>query len=141
MKLKSLNKKIRRLEARLTKVAKKLARLKRKREAVGAAALAKTKSKSTAFPAKRTGKTVPISAPTRKKTGGPMPKRLAKSADVSGRSSVKKMKRKLNLTPERRAQLAAAMKVRWAAKRATAAATPQNTPAEQEFTIGDTSQQ
>jgi len=38
--------------------------------------------------------------------------------------AVKKVKRKLNLTPERRAQLAAAMKARWAAKRA-AAATPQ----------------
>jgi hypothetical protein len=33
-------------------------------------------------------------------------------------SSAKKAKRKLNLSPERRAQLAAAMKARWAAKRA-----------------------
>jgi hypothetical protein len=33
-------------------------------------------------------------------------------------TGAKKAKRKLNLSPERRAQLAAAMKARWAAKRA-----------------------
>jgi hypothetical protein len=45
---------------------------------------------------------------------------------------VKKTKRKLNLSPERRAQLAAAMKARWAAKRAaegnSATSTDQNSP-------------
>ena len=35
--------------------------------------------------------------------------------------AAKKAKRKLNLSPERRAQLAAAMKARWAAKRAAEA--------------------
>ncbi len=40
--------------------------------------------------------------------------------------AAKKVKRKLNLTPERRAQLSAAMKARWAAKRATADANTQN---------------
>ncbi len=35
--------------------------------------------------------------------------------------TAKKAKRKLNLSPERRAQLSAAMKARWAAKRATEA--------------------
>ena len=34
------------------------------------------------------------------------------------KGTVKKVKRKLNLSPERRAQLSAAMKARWAAKRA-----------------------
>ncbi len=88
-KLKSLKKKIRRLEARQQKGAKKLAKLKQK---LGAAA-AKTKSK-TAAPA------------------GKPPK---------------KMKKKLNLTPERREQLAAAMRARWAAKRAAAAPNTQGT--------------
>src|SRR5437762_1224536 len=37
--------------------------------------------------------------------------------------AVKKAKKKLNLSPERRAQLAAAMKARWAAKRAAEAST------------------
>jgi len=136
MKLKSLNKKIRRLETRLQKGAKKLARLKRKREAVEAAALNKTKSRSTASPGKRTRKKVPVSAPTQKNRGRPVPKVQARAPDVSGQSSAKKTKRKLNLTPERRAHLAAAMKARWAAKRAAAA-----TPPEAGLTIGDASQQ
>jgi membrane fusion protein, multidrug efflux system len=41
-------------------------------------------------------------------------------AAVKAPSAPKKVKRKLNLTPERRAQLAAAMRARWAAKRAAA---------------------
>lgn len=40
------------------------------------------------------------------------------------RTPAKKAKRKLNLSPERRAQLAAAMKARWAAKRAVAGDNP-----------------
>jgi hypothetical protein len=95
MKLKNLTKKIRRLEARLLKDAKKLAKLKRKR---GAASAAKTKSKSRG-PAEKARKTA---------TG---------SARAPGAA---KVKRKLNLTPERRAQLAATMKARWAARRAAA---------------------
>jgi hypothetical protein len=101
-KLKSLKKKIRRLEARQQKGAKKLAKLKQK---LGAAA-AKTKSKSTA-PAKKPGKTSNVSARTHEKQPA------ALKAQVQ--------KRKLNLTPERREQLAAAMRARWAAKRAAAA--------------------
>jgi hypothetical protein len=43
----------------------------------------------------------------------------------SKKPSASKAKRKLNLSPERRAELAAAMKARWAAKRAAeASATP-----------------
>jgi hypothetical protein len=101
-KLKSLKKKIRRLEARQQKGAKKLAKLKQK---LGAAA-AETKSKSTA-PAKKSGKTSNVSARTHEKQPA------ALKAQVQ--------KRKLNLTPERREQLAAAMRARWAAKRAAAA--------------------
>jgi len=113
-KLKSLKKKIRRLEARQQKGAKKLAKLKQK---LGAAA-AKTKSK-TAAPAGKPGKTSNVSAGAHKK------KQSAAAAKAP--SAPKKMKKKLNLTPERREQLAAAMRARWAAKRASAAPNPQGT--------------
>jgi hypothetical protein len=103
MKLKNLTKKIRRLEARLLKDAKKLAKLKRKRGAARTAGAAKTKSKSR----------------------GSAGKARKAAASAGAPSAAKKVKRKLNLTPERRAQLAAAMKARWAAKRAAAATNPQ----------------
>jgi hypothetical protein len=108
MKPKNLSKKIRRLEARLQKGAKKLAKLKQKLEAAAAASAAKKKRKSVA------------------------------RADKA--SAAKKVKRKLNLTPERRAELAAAMKARWAAKRAAADATMQSTSTEQGFTPGQVPQ-
>jgi hypothetical protein len=106
MKLKNLTKKIRRLEARLLKDAKKLAKLKRKR---GAATT------------KKAGKTVRASTRAKTKPRG------QSVAAVQEPSGAKKVRRKLNLTPERRAQLAAAMKARWAAKRAAAATNPQTT--------------
>jgi hypothetical protein len=126
MKLKNLTKKIRRLEARLLKDAKKLAKLKRKRGAATAAGAAKIKSKSRAF-AGKAGKTVV--APARAKTKP----HLAPNA-------AKKVRRKLNLTPERRAHLAAAMKARWAAKRAAAATNLQSNSADPGFTQGGASQ-
>jgi hypothetical protein len=124
MKPKNLNKKIRRLEFRLQKGAKKLAKLKQKLEAAAAAGAAKKKTKS-AGRAGEVRKMVKTSGRAEKKT-----------AAVKRPSTVKKVKRKLNLTPERRAQLAAAMKARWAAKRAAADATTQNTSTEQGFIPG-----
>src|SRR5215467_14222532 len=47
-------------------------------------------------------------------------KAARKSAARATASGGKKPKRKLNLSPERRAQLSAAMKARWAARRAAA---------------------
>ena len=44
------------------------------------------------------------------------------------KTGAKKAKRKRNLSPERRAQLAAAMRARWAAKRATEANAVEPTP-------------
>ena len=67
-------------------------------------------------------------------------KTAPKPAGASGRISFKEVKKKRQITPERRAQLSAAMKARWAAKRA-AAATPQNNTPGQEFTLGETPQQ
>ena len=74
---------------------KKLAKLKQRLQAGEAAKAAKAKKRSAANAHK------PVEA---KKSG-----------------DVKKAKKKLNLSPERRAQLAAAMKARWAAKRAAEA--------------------
>src|SRR5436190_24394075 len=96
MKPKKITKKIRRLEARLQRRGKKLAKLRQKLEA-------RTQRKK------------------RRVTPKPGMERAGKGGSVG-----KRAQRKPNLTPERRAQLAAAMKARWAAKRAAAAANPQS---------------
>ena len=138
MKLKRLTKKVRRLEARLQKGATKLANLKRKLKAVEAAKLTKAKSKSSA----RARKALTVG-------GGPVPiqtvqQRLMamitrKTEGTSGGSPFKKVKKKRNIAPERRAQLSAAMKARWAAKRAAAA--PQQNSQGQTLTPEETTQQ
>ena len=110
-KAKNLKKRIRRLEARMQKGAKKLARLKRKLEAAETVSAAKSTNKATA-PA-------------------------AKPAAVKEPRVAKKVKRKLNLTPERRAQLAAAMRGRWAAKRAAAATNTQKISSGPDPSSGD----
>jgi len=109
MKLKTLKKKIRRLEARLQEGPKKLAKLK--------------------------GKLAAKAAATRKKNRGSTAKSQVTPAGAQG-AAPKKVKRKLNLSPERREQLAAAMRARWAAKRA-AEATPSDGSASHDFTIGE----
>jgi hypothetical protein len=139
MKLKNLNKKIRRLEVRLQKGAKKLAKLKQKLGAAATAGVPNKKKKSAAR-AGRARKTVKASARTEKEKRRLTSKPRVEPAAVKGRSAAKKVKRKLNLTPERRAQLAAAMKARWAGKRAAADATPQNTSTDPGLTLGDASQ-
>jgi hypothetical protein len=50
-------------------------------------------------------------------------KKKAPARTVGKKKPAPKVKRKLNLSPERRAQLAAAMKARWEAKRAAAGQT------------------
>lgn len=114
MKFKTLNKRIHRLEMRLQEGPGKLAKLKRKLEAMTAA-----KAKA----AKRKLATRALKAPGRtKKKKRPAPtKTQARPAAAKKTGAQKKAKRKLNLSPERRAQLAAAMKARWAAKRAALA--------------------
>jgi hypothetical protein len=107
MRLKTLQKKIRRLEARLQKGATKLAKLKQKLGAAATAAAGKAKRKSAA-------------------RAGRARRRIKRSAQIQEKkrrvTAKPPVKRKLNLSPERRAQLAAAMKARWAAKRAAAEA-------------------
>ena len=93
MKPKKLKKKIEQLERCLQKDSEKLAKLRRELQQAETAKALKVARKSAA--------------------------RATASAD-SEAGSTKKAKKKLNLSPERRAQLAAAMKARWAAKRAAA---------------------
>jgi hypothetical protein len=136
-KVKNLKKRIRRLEARLQKGAKKLAKLKGKLEAASTATAAKTKATSTASAEKArksSNATVPIQK-KRRAAGDVKPGSTVKEPRVAG-----KRKRKLNLTPERRAQLAAAMKARWAAKRAAAAANTQHGSSSPGFSSGDASE-
>lgn len=118
MKRKNLAKKIRALEARLQKGSKKLARLKRKLQAAGIKGKKKSAAGDGADRQSKRGR--------KKETKANSP---AKAASSKIRSGSRKRKRKLNLSPERRAQLAAAMKARWAAKRAAA-------PNGQDFTLG-----
>jgi len=96
MKMKDLRKKIRRLEKRLREGPQKLAGLKRSLEAAEAVKALKAARKSAARAAAT---------------------RIAEAK----KPAVRRAKRKLNLSPERRAQLATAMKARWAAKRAAEA--------------------
>jgi len=136
-KVKNLKKRIRRLEARLQKGAKKLAKLKGKLEAASTATAGKTKATSTAS-AEKARKSSNATVPMQKKrrSGGDVkPGSTVKEPRVAG-----KKKRKLNLTPERRAQLAAAMKARWAAKRAAAAANTQHGSSSPGFSSGDASE-
>ena len=125
MKVKSLTKKIRRLEKRLREGPKKLAKLRRKLEAAEAAeqVAARKKSAARARAARLKAK------PTASKKG------LAKTSGTKKSAAAQKMKRKLNLSDERRAQLAAAMKARWAAKKAAAQAEPRTALAGQGFTL------
>jgi len=127
MKLKTLKKKIRRLETRLLEGPKKLAKLKGKLAALVKANAAKAKKKSMAR-----------AAAASKKKRSSTAKFQAKPASVKA-PAPKKEKRKLNLSPERREQLAAAMRARWAAKRA-AEATPPETSATGDFTLGQAPQ-
>ena len=110
MKPKKLKKRIQQLEKCLREGSEKLSRLKRKLQQAEAAKALKAARKSAAR----------VTAPVGKKS-------------LESSAGPKKSKRKLNLSPERRAQLAAAMKARWAAKRAaegnSATSSDQNSPA------------
>jgi chromosome segregation ATPase len=124
MKLKTLRKKIRRLETRLQEGPKKLAKLTRKLEALMTTNAAKAKRKSAAR-----------ATANRKKKRRSTARSQVETVTGKRRSTARRVKRKLNLSPERRAQLAAAMKARWAAKRAAAEANPPNASADRDVTL------
>lgn len=135
MKLKNLKKKIRRLEARLQEGPKKLAKLKRKLAAATAASAEKARRKAAAR-ARAALQPVKPAPPTQKKSVPSKAKAPTKPAGAKAPDTARKVKKKLNLSLERRAQLSAAMKARWVAKRAAAEANPQNTSVEGDFTLG-----
>jgi chromosome segregation ATPase len=128
MNLKTLRKKIQKLETRLQDGPAKLARWKSKLAKLEKAKAQKAKRKAAA-PAAQRLKPGPKSAQREKKPSAKSPP--ATAADTQGNKPAAKVKRKLNLSPERRAQLSAAMKGRWAAKRAGAETSPQNGSSEQ----------
>jgi K+-sensing histidine kinase KdpD len=109
MKLKKLRKKIQELEKRLREDSERLAGLRRKLQQAESAKALKAARKSAVRATASGGKN-----------------------SLEPTTGAKKPKKKLNLSPERRAQLAAAMKARWAAKRAAEASnttsTDQNSP-------------
>ena len=115
MKPKKLKKKIQQLEKRLREGTQKLAGLKRKLQEAESAKALKAARKSAARAAASVGKDS-----------------LEPTSGAKKPSTAKNAKRTLNLSPERRAQLAAAMKGRWAAKRAaegiSTTASDQNSP-------------
>jgi hypothetical protein len=131
VKLKNLRKKIRRLEKRLQEGLKKIRRLE-KRFQEGLKKLAKLRQKLQAAHAAKAMKAArkpaarATAARPAPKPSTPIEKKSHTQTTESKKPSAsKKAKRKLNLSPERRAQLAAAMKAKWAAKRAAeASATP-----------------
>ena len=101
MKPKKLKKKIQELENRLRQGSEKLGRLRGKLQQAETAKVLKAARKSAARATASAGKNS-----------------LEPTIGAKKPSSAKKAKKRLNLSPERRAQLAAAMKARWAAKRA-----------------------
>src|SRR6476469_552830 len=118
MNLKTLRKKIRKLETRLQEGPAKLAKWKRKLAAMEKAKAHKVERKSAAQVATvnwRSGAGATKSPRKKRPSATSTP---PKPAVTQENKPAVKAKRKLNLSPERRAQLAAAMKARWAAKRA-----------------------
>jgi hypothetical protein len=130
VKLKNLRKKVRRLEKWLQEGPKKLVRLRQKLQAAQAAKAMKAARKPAAGAAATRPASKP-STPIEKKS----PTQTSKKPGAG-----KKAKRKLNLSPARRTQLAAAMKATWAAKRAAeASATPAS--ADDQHSAADSSPQ
>src|SRR5437016_8486755 len=131
MKLKNLRQKIQRLDKRLQEGPKKLAKLKQKLQQAEAAKAMKAARKSAAR--------ATAARPAGKPSVRVEKKSTAQKAEPK-KPRARKAKRKLNLSPERRAQLAAAMKARWAAKRADAAANTQHGSSSPGFSSGDASE-
>jgi hypothetical protein len=126
MNLKTLRKKIRKLETRLQKGPGKLAKWKRKFAAMEKARARKAKKKLDSRAAGTGRGSAKASAPSHKKKSRSKAKPPVKTVSAPKQKPAGKVKRKLNLSPERRAQLAAAMKARWAAKRAATEGNPQS---------------
>jgi len=138
MNLKTLRKKIRKLETRLQEGPAKLAKWKRKFAAMEKAQARKATRKLASRAAGAARPSAKASTPGKK--GRSLAQPPVKAVAAPKRKRAGKTKRKLNLSPERRAQLAAAMKARWAAKRAAADGNPRKTSTDQAPAAGEVSQ-
>jgi hypothetical protein len=127
MNAKTLRKKIRKLETRLQEGPAKLGKWKRKLAEMEKAKAQRAKRKAAAQ-ATTTSWRIGTAAtgPQQQKKKPSTVRRPAKAVKTPEATLPVKVKRKLNLTPERRAQLAAAMTARWVAKRAARETGPQN---------------
>jgi hypothetical protein len=115
MKIKKLTKKIQRLTGRLQKGAKDLARMKRELKASEARKLAKTERKRADHV--QASSVAVKSAPEFARHPRLRPI-TASAKPANGQIPLAAVKKSRQISPERRAQLSAAMKARWAAKRA-----------------------
>lgn len=122
MKPKTLRKKIKRLEKKLREGPAKLARMKRELRDLEARKEVTARARETEGAGEKAAKS-PRKA---KATANPKP------ADKRSRAkrAAARPRRILNLSPERRAQLAEAMRARWAAKRAANSNSVTGQPAE-----------
>jgi hypothetical protein len=124
MNLKTLRKKIRKLETRLQEGPAKLAKWKRKFAAMEKAQARKATRKLDSRAAGAARPSAKTSTSAHEKKGRSMARPPGKAVVAPKRKPARRAKRKLNLSPERRAQLAAAMRARWAAKRASSDQVP-----------------
>ncbi len=118
MKLKTLKKKIRKLEARLQEGPAKLGKLKQKLEAM-TKAKAMTARRKVAARSSKAGQTAKSLTPIQKKKDGV----TQPPVELAGAK-----------------KRTAAMKARWAAKRAAAEAKPQNASTDRDFTLREVPQ-
>jgi len=126
MKLKTLRKKIRRIESRIQKDSTKLAKLRRRLDAT-AATKARKAQKGAATRALARQTAGPLATPPNQDA---LTEKLGRIAAVGTKSgAAPKVRKRPEISPERRAQLSEAMKARWAARRAASAARIESAPA------------
>src|SRR5204862_2088901 len=119
MKLKKRRKKLCRIEVRIQKDSTKLAKLKRRLDATAATKARKTQKKAaTRALARQTAGT--LTPPESQDALTEKVNRMAATGIPPGLRA--KVRKRPNMSPERRAQLSQAMRARWAVRRAAAAA-------------------
>lgn len=133
MKLKTLKKKIRRLEKRLREGPIKLAQLKED--------LAEMESEEQAATRTRAARRGATKTAARKRKPGAKAATPAKSKKATALTALVKTKRNLDISPERRLELSAQMKARWAARKSVSVETaPQTLSIAQDSTGPENSQ-
>ncbi len=133
MKLKTIRKKIRRLEKRLQEAPIRLAQLKED--------LAEMESQEEAAARTRVARRGAEKTAAKKRKSGAKAGTPAKPKKASSLTALAKIKRNLNISPERRLELSAQMKARWAARKSVSAETaPQTLSIEEDSATPENSQ-